>query len=122
MTRAEIKAEYTKNNEPFEKFPIEVQEDIKSVCRVYDKAFVTYEYGKYHVSAGIGITATYAPDHRMCGTYYAEDIFTQDERTLNYVNNFYDYPCWYKGKKDYKIFHTGKRETFKLVDGDIEIA
>lgn len=64
----------------------------------------------------------YAADHEVIGTYCAKDIYTEEERILNYVNEFQSFPMGYKGKRDYSIFHTGKPETFKMVNGNIEIA
>ena len=107
----------TKN---FNELPKDVQERIKNTLRAYDKVDVYFEYGEYHF--GLVIKITYGDDHKVIGTYYAKDIFTDEERILNYVNEFQDYPIQYKGKRNYKIFHTGKRETFKMVDGEIVIA
>lgn len=101
----------------FNTLPIETQEKVKSILRAYDKAYVTYEYGEYKVSVGVAITATYAPDHKVIGTYEAREIFTEEERIENYVNSFNDYPIQYKGKRDYSLLRSGKE--FKLVDGNI---
>ena len=90
-------------NRNFNELPQEVQEEVKSWLRVYDKTYVEYEYGKYKVSSGICLSDTYAPDHEMIGQYTAKEIFTEDERTLNYILTFYDYPIWYTGKRDYKL-------------------
>lgn len=104
----------------FYELPGDLQLRIKDRLRAYDRVDVSYEYGEYHF--GLCIKKTYGPDHEFIGTYYAKDIFTEDERILNYVNEFQCYPIEYMGKRDYSIFHTGKRETFKLVNGNIEIA
>lgn len=104
----------------FKNLPKEVQEHIKETLKAYDEETVFFEYGKY--CYGVCIKAHYAPDHKYIGTYRADEIYTEEERILNYVNVFQDYPSNYKGKRDYRIFHTGKRETFKLVNGNIEIA
>lgn len=94
----------------FEQLPQEVQEKIKSKLTAYDEVTVTYEYGEYRF--GTVIKATYGDDHEVIGTFYAKDIFTEEERILNYVNNFQSYPTEYKGERDYRIFNTGKREEF----------
>ena len=104
----------------FNELPENVQIRIKNTLRAYDHVDVYYENGEYHF--GLVIKKTYAPDHVVIGTYYAKDVYTEDERILNYVNEFQCYPIEYKGKRDYSIFHTGKREVFKMVDGNIEIA
>ena len=100
--------------------PIDVQERIKSTLNAYDEVDVFYEYGKYNF--GVTLKSKYGEDHEYIGTYKAKEVYTEEERILNYVNEFQCYPIQYKGKRDYSIFHTGKRETFKMVDGNIEIA
>ena len=102
--------------------PNEVVEKVKSVLRAYDEVHVVFEYGEYHVSAGLCIKATYGSDHEFIGTYKAKDVFTPEERMLNYINSFQDYPIEYKGKRNYKDFQTGKREVFKWEDGNLVIA
>lgn len=104
----------------FENLPESVQQHIKNTLKAYDEETVFFENGQYEY--GVCLKAHYAPDHKYIGTYRAEDIYTEDERIVNYANEFQDYPHNYKGKRDYSIFHTGKRETFKLVDGNLVIA
>lgn len=102
--------------------PSEVVEKVKKVLRAYDEVHVIYEYGEYHVTTSLCIKATYAPDDEFIGTYKAKEVFTPEERMLNYINSFQDYPIEYKGKRNYKDFQTGKREVFKWEDGNLVIA
>lgn len=102
--------------------PSAVIEKVKKVLRAYDEVQVIYEYGEFHVSAGLCIKSTYGGDHEFIGTYRADEVYTPEERILNYVNSFQDYPIEYKGKRNYKDFQTGKRETFKWENGNIVIA
>ena len=97
----------------FNTLPIEVQADIKKALRAYDRAFVVFEYGEYHVSVGISLKAQYAPDHKFIGEYKATEIFTEDERAINYIESFHEYPHSYKGKRDYRMLHDieGKWDT-----------
>ena len=104
----------------FNELPEKIQNKIKNTLKAYEKVDVYFEFGEYHF--GLVLKKQYAEDHEVIGTYYAKDIYTKDERILNYVNEFQSYPIEYKGKRDYRIFHTGKRETFKMVEGNIEIA
>ena len=97
--------------------PSEVIEKVKNTLRAYDEVHVIFEYGEYHVSAGLCIKATYGADHEFIGTYKAKEVFTDKERILNYVNEFQSYPIEYKGKRNYQDFNTGKRESFKW-DGE----
>lgn len=93
--------------------PSEVIEKVKNTLRAYDKCYVNYYGGAYHVSVGVSIKASYEPDEETIGTYFAKEVFTEEERILNYINSFQDYPIEYKGKRNYKDFQTGKREVFK---------
>lgn len=104
----------------FNELPENLQNEIKDYLRAYNKVTVWYENGRY--TFGTCLKKTYAADHEFIGEYRADEIYTDDERILNYVNEFQSYPIQYKGKRDYSIFHTGKRETFKMVNGNIEIA
>ena len=82
--------------------PQEVQEEVKNTLKAFDKVNVIYEYGAYHVTASVTLKKVYAADHEFIGTYKAADVFTQDERIINYVEEFRAYPPAYKGKRDYK--------------------
>ena len=105
----------------FNELPESVQNEIVDTLKVYDSVYVSYENGRYSCG-GISIKKQYAKDHEYIGCFYAKDIFTEEERILNYVNEFQCYPPQYEVKRDYSIFHTGKREVFKMVNGNIEIA
>ena len=89
----------------FNKLPQEVQEKIKKTLRAYDEVFVVFEYGKYNVGVGVSLKAHYAPDHEVIGTFYAKDIYTPEERAINYIEEFHEYPHRYNGKRDYKLLH-----------------
>lgn len=116
----------------FTTLPIEEQESIKSELRAFDKVVVFFEDGRF--THGVCLKASYAPDHEYIGTYRADEIFTEDERIENYINEFHDYPISYKGKRDYKLMRRMDEErTFsddysflthwvgKLVNGSFEL-
>ena len=86
--------------------PIEIQEKVKRILKAYDEVHVIFEYGEYHVSPSISLKATYSEDHKFIGTYKANEIFTPEERIINYVEAFHDYPIQYKGKRDYAWLRT----------------
>lgn len=109
----------------FNELPEEVKEEVREHLKAFRECYVVYEYGRYDVSNGIGIYASYAADHKFIGSYKDDEVFTEEERIINYVESFHEYPFEYKGKRDYKLFNAikGKWDTkFKLVDGNIEIA
>ena len=93
-------------NVDFNLLPIEIQEDAKKALRAYDRVYVIYEYGKYNVSVAISLKSHYADDHKFIGEYKAKEIFTPEERIINYVESFHDYPIEYKGKRDYAWLKT----------------
>lgn len=116
---------YTENTKRFEELPADVQADVKRVLRVYDECPVTYEYGRYNVGGGICIKKNYAPDHEFIGVYYADDVFTEEERIINYAESFHEYSPLYKGKRDYTMWHKVGYDwnvKFKMVNGNLEIA
>lgn len=39
-------------------------------------------------------------DEKLLLTIRETDLFTEDERTENYINYFHKYPAWYKGRRD----------------------
>lgn len=86
-------------NKKFDLLPLDVQDEIKDLLKSYDKVHVIYEDKKYWFSLTTAVTDHYAFDTgRYIGTYYADDVFSPDERILNYVNSFHSYPVEYIGK------------------------
>ena len=90
-------------NNKLENLPVEIQEKIKDILKTFDQITVYFEYGEYKF--GTCIKKTYGADHRPIGTFKATDIYTENERIINYVEAFLDYPIQYKGKRDYNIIH-----------------
>ena len=83
--------------------PIEEQNKIKGWLRAYDEVVVFFENGQYQY--GVCLKSHYAPDHEYIGTYRADEVYTEDERIENYINEFHSYPSNYKGNRDYKMMH-----------------
>lgn len=106
-----------------EMFTEEQKKSVKSTLKAFREVTVEFEYGEYHFSTGVSLKANYAPDHKLVGTVYAEDIFTEEERLLNYVESFHEFPIGYKGKRNYRMFDgLGWDAKFAIVDGNIVIA
>ena len=100
--------------------PTDVQDRIIDTLKAYDEITVSYEYGMYHF--GVCIKSHYAPDHRVIGTFHADDIFTPEERMLNYMESFHEYPPRYTGKRDWKMIQEIGNDwsiKFKWEDGNI---
>lgn len=90
----------------FYTLPLDVQNKAKQTLKSFDKVNVIFEYGEYHVSAGLAIKDHYADDHEYIGCYKADEVFTPEERIINYVESFHSYPIQYKGKKDYGMINS----------------
>lgn len=113
-------------NEKLNTLPKEIQEKIKDILKAYDEVHVTYEEGDYHF--GLYLKLYYSEDFKVIGTFYAKDIFTDEERIINYIEQFHSYPSEYKGKKDWNMIHKieGLRKNsqyakIKLVEGNAVI-
>ena len=103
----------------FNDLPEDIQSEIKEYLRAYDEVHVTYENGRYHF--GMYLKKQYGADFEAIGTFKPKDIFTDEERIVNYVNCFRSYPIEYKGKRDYTILKNYEAQ-YRMVDGDIVIA
>lgn len=73
---------------PLKELPESIQAQVKSVLRAYPHCMVTYEYGKFSVSAGHCIKSNYNFDHYVAGTYLDSDVYTEEERKQNYIEEF----------------------------------
>lgn len=71
----------------FNELPKEIQKDVKNTLRAYSEETVWFENGRY--TFGVSIKAKYAPDHEYIGTYYAKDVYTEEERIVNYCEEFH---------------------------------
>lgn len=85
----------------FNELPKEVQNHIKNTLKAFPEETVTYENGAYHY--GVCLKANYAADYKYIGTYKDTDIYNEEERMINYIESFHDYPIEYKGKRDYRM-------------------
>lgn len=115
-------------NTNFKELPQDVQEKAINTLKAFDEVNVIFEYGEYHVSTCICLKKEYAPDHKYIGRYFAKDIFTPDDRIVNYIEQFHSYPIEYKGTKDWAMLREmdglrkqRKQAIMKLVDGNAVI-
>lgn len=107
---------------PFAELPDDVQAEAKDTLKAYSKATVEFADGNFSVHTGCMICKTYAYDLCVCGTYTAEEIYTAEERIINYVEAFHDYPVEYKGERDYKMLNglgSNWNAKFALVSGNL---
>lgn len=112
----------------FEQLNAEVALEVKNLLRVYDEVNVTFENGEYSVLAGMCIKRTYAPDYEFVGAYRKEEILTEEEQVIAYIEEFIEFPRQYKGERDWtminemkKLRSKGQWVKIKLVDGNAVI-
>lgn len=106
--------------ERFAQLPMDVQDKVKNTLKAYDNAYIIFEYGEYHVSVGIALKAHYAEDHKVIGTVNVDDIFTKEEKIINYAESFHEFSPLYKGKRDYRMMNEVGNDwnaKFKFEDG-----
>ena len=73
---------------PLSELPEEVQSEVKSILKAYDRVNVVFEYNEFHVSASTCIKSSYNYDHFVCGRYNADEVYTPEERRQNYIECF----------------------------------
>lgn len=118
---------YNPNDEnvPFEFLPDEVQKEVKDVLKAFDECHVEHCHSKLSVHTGWCLSAHYADDECVVGEYKANEVFTEEERIINYAESFHDFSPLYKGKRDYAMWSKVGYDwsvKFKMVNGNLEIA
>lgn len=79
---------YEAGQVPFEELPEYVQIEVLDVLKAYDRVHVTFANGKFTVMAATFILDKYPFDFCSCGTYYAKDLYTEEERRQNFFESF----------------------------------
>lgn len=96
-----------KTNE-FEFLSEELKEQIRDWLKYFEEVDVTYYCGEYHI--GALVVYDKAPeDYEFIGTYNQRDVFTVDERILNFMEAHHEYHILYKGYQDYAWLKSLKR-------------
>lgn len=101
-------AEYDRSKVPtkFEDFPEDIQKDIISTLGAFKEVHVITEYGETKVTTGLTMKSDYGFDHHIVS--FDQSILSEDQKILGYVNNFYSFPIFYKGERDYKKMQLAK--------------
>ena len=100
----------------FNELPREIQYDVMELLREYEDVTVWCENGRYKYDL---LTKTkYMSNQEYIGRYYARDVFTEDERIVNYCEQFHSYPIEYKGKRDYDLIKDWQAN-YKMLKGNI---
>lgn len=94
----------TMTNVKLAKYSEKVQEEIKDTLKIYDECHVERRGTEFVVCTGWCLKATYG-DEEVLDTFTADEVFTEDERILNYIESFHSYPITYHGERNYKMIH-----------------
>lgn len=73
---------------PFDLLPEDVKHEAMETLKAYEQVTVEYGNEHFHVSAGCYIAASYPFDHCVFGTYYAKDVYTEEQRRANFREVF----------------------------------
>ena len=105
--------------------PASAVADLKSTLGAFNKAHLWKSGEDYKVVAHIMLSARDS-EWSYVDTFTSEEIFTPNERILNYVRNFRGFPfrvgkdhLTYKGDKDYKAINSGWTEVTLNENGDL---
>lgn len=80
---------------PLDVLPIEIQNKVKRILKAYSEVNVTYEYGEFRVSTGYCIKSNYHYDNFVCGYYKQEDVYNEEQRRQNFIEEFGYVPCYF---------------------------
>tara|TARA_R110002096_G_scaffold260001_2_gene453376 strand:- start:182 stop:526 length:345 start_codon:yes stop_codon:yes gene_type:complete len=105
--------------------PESVVKDIKAKLGHFSEARVWKKGEEYKVVAHIGISASKSA-WEFVSEFSSAEVFSNEERIINYVNNFKDFPycvdkdhLTYRGKKDYKAIRSNWNEVTLNNDGNL---
>lgn len=96
--------------------PQEIQEEVKEILREYADVAVWFEGGRYKYE--LLIETAHAPEREYIGRYYPKDVYTEEERIVNYCEQFHSYPIEYKGERDYELIKDWHAK-YKMINGNI---
>ena len=97
--------------------------EVKSKLECFCKCIVTRNKKTGKVRAANAIVLHKGEYDQYLGEVLADEVFTSDERILNYVKNFREYP-WpqYKGAKDWKKLDSDWTEVSLSSEGNLIFA
>lgn len=79
---------YEAGKVPLEELPEDVQREVRGTLRAYDVCHVEYEHGAFHARTCACLQASYPQDHFVVGTYRAKDVYTEEQRRQNFIEEF----------------------------------
>lgn len=114
-----------------ETLPKPLLEEAKEMLRGEDTEVQVIRWNRRLRVVGKVFPYEHSWDEKLLLTIRETDLFTEDERTENYINYFHKYPSWYRGRRDEAMLERMRndmdfdqrtltyREPFgRIVDGD----
>ena len=90
------------NTQSINKYPQEIQEKILNTLRAYDEVHIIIcDDGTYEVSPDLCLSSTSKLVKMEC--IEVSEVYDEHEQTINYINQFRNYPYNFKGFRDYKL-------------------
>jgi hypothetical protein len=107
----------------FNQLPEDVQFDVQDELECYSKCFVFKKAdGSYQVTPSVCLHNGAYDEY--IGEYFAADVFSDEQKIINYVKNFRSFP-WncsdgthYEGKKDWAALGSDWTN-LEMVNGDL---
>lgn len=81
--------------------PEEIKTEVLSTLMAYDTCYIYQDCVTLKYSVSTALTLTAHSNDVIVETIQVTDVYTKEERQLNYANTFFDYPMSYKGVRDY---------------------
>lgn len=106
----------------FTKAPREVQERILEALKQVRYVYVVRNGDRYSVTTHLTTQRSERGEWEYLGKFTMEEIYSPDERILNFVEVMHDYPPEYRGKRDYLMLQSvsgNNAARFRWLDGNI---
>ena len=83
-----------------ENLPKPLLEEAREMLRGEDAEVQVIRWNRHLRVVGKVFPYEHSWDEKLLLTIRETDLFTEDERTENYINYFQKYPAWYRGRRD----------------------
>ena len=88
-------------NEIFQTLPLKAQSEISDTLKAYSKVDFYFRGCEFQVRAFTILSAT-NDGYTHLASFNKDDIFSEEEQIVNYVNSFRSFPIEYNGNKNWK--------------------
>ena len=99
-----------------ENLPEEILAEAKEMLKGEDTEVDVIRWNRRIRVVGHVFPYEHSADEKLLLTIYEKDVYTDDERALNYINYYHKYPNWYKGARDGGILERMKQDAIYEFD------